>query len=271
MTKYRNSLPQLSDRVFLTDGGIETTLIFQEGLDLPYFAAFHLLRDEAGREALRKYFRTYASLARRYEKGLILESATWRASADWGSKLGYTPEAMAAANRKAIELLHEIRDELETEKTPMVISGCIGPRGDGYVPADKMSAEEAQAYHCGQVEVFRDAGADLVTAITMNYVEEAIGIVNAAREFEMPVVISFTVETDGKLPTGDSLKESIEKVRASDGRRSRLLHDQLRASDSLREGPRRRRILDRKDSRSPDQRLDQKPRRTERVHGTRRR
>src|SRR6476620_1155083 len=120
MTKYRDHLPQLSDSLFLTDGGIETTLIFHEHLDLPYFAAFHLLKDQAGREALRKYFRIYAALAQRYEKGLILESPTWRANPDWGSRLGYTPEALATANRQAIDLLREIRDEFETAKTPMV-------------------------------------------------------------------------------------------------------------------------------------------------------
>lgn len=217
MTKYRDCLPQLSNASFLTDGGIETTLIFHEHLDLPYFAAFHLLKDKAGYEALRKYFRTYAALAQRYAKGLILESPTWRANPDWGSKLGYSPAALAAANRKAIDLLREIREEFETEKTPMIISGCIGPRGDGYVPADTMSVQEAQEYHRAQIEVFSGTCADLVTAITMNYAEEAIGIVGAAREFGMPVVISFTVETDGKLPTGEALKESIERVDAATG------------------------------------------------------
>jgi len=196
-------LPQLSDPLFLTDGGIKTTLIFHEHLDLPYFAAFHLLKDQAGREALRKYFRTYGALAQRYEKGLILESPTWRANPDWGSRLGYTAEGLATANRQAIDLLREIRDEFETAKTPMVISGCVGPRGDGYVPAETMSVDEAQEYHGAQVSVFSRTCADLVTAITMNYVEEAIGIVRAAREVGMPAVISFTVETDGKLPTGE--------------------------------------------------------------------
>jgi S-methylmethionine-dependent homocysteine/selenocysteine methylase len=217
MTKYRDSLPQLSNAFFLTDGGIETTLIFHEGLDLPHFAAFHLLKDKAGYEALRKYFCTYAALAKRYETGLVLESPTWRANPDWASKLGYGAEALAEANRKAIDLLCEIREEFESERTPMVISGCIGPRGDGYVPAETMSMQEAQEYHGAQIGTFSRTAADLVTAITMNYVEEAIGIVRAARAFEMPVVISFTVETDGKLPTGDSLKDAIESVDAATG------------------------------------------------------
>jgi S-methylmethionine-dependent homocysteine/selenocysteine methylase len=212
MARYRNNLPQLANDLFLTDGGLETTMIFREGLDLPEFAAFDLLKHDAGYQALDKYFRTYANMARNYQVGLILESATWRANPDWSNKLGYDAETLAAMNRKAIDLLHNIRQEYETQHCPMVISGCIGPRGDGYIPAAAMTVAEAAEYHRTQIEIFRDAGADLVTAITMNYVEEAIGIARAARSTEMPVVISFTVETDGKLPTGQTLKDAIEQV-----------------------------------------------------------
>lgn len=212
MAKHRNQLPQLSDGIFLTDGGIETTLIFHEGLELPDFAAFHLLKDKEGYEALRKYFRTYAALARDYEVGFILESPTWRASRDWGMKLGYTESALADINRKGIELLREVRNEFENEKTRMVISGCVGPRGDGYRPGDVMSAEEAQQYHAAQIGTFSETDADMVTAITMNYVEEAIGIARAAKSVGMPVAISFTVETDGKLPTGQTLEGAIGSV-----------------------------------------------------------
>jgi S-methylmethionine-dependent homocysteine/selenocysteine methylase len=212
MAKYRNHLPQLATTFFLTDGGIETTLIFHEGLDLPDFAAFDLLKNAAGSEALRNYFRTYATLARRYDVGLILESATWRANPDWAHRLGYSDRELAELNRKAIELLCAIRTEYETATSPMVISGCIGPRGDGYQPTAVMSVEEAQRYHQTQIDVFSRTGADLVTAITMNYIEEAIGITRAAKVAGMPVVISFTVETDGRLPTGHTLQEAIERV-----------------------------------------------------------
>jgi S-methylmethionine-dependent homocysteine/selenocysteine methylase len=212
LPKYRNQLPQLSGQFFLTDGGIETTLIFHEGLELPDFAAFDLLKDAAGSEALRKYFRTYAALAKSYRAGFILESATWRASSDWGTKLGYSAAELAELNRKSIELLCEIRDEFESAASPMVISGCIGPRGDGYSPTALMSAEEAQQYHAAQIAVFSQTEADMVTAITMNYVEEAIGIARAAKAAGLPVAISFTVETDGKLPTSQTLKDAIEQV-----------------------------------------------------------
>ena len=212
MTRHRNVLPQLAGTFFLTDGGIETTLIFHEGLTLPDFAAFHLFKTPEGEAALRKYFRTYAEIAKRFGTGLILESATWRANADWGQKLGYTPEALAGANRRAVHLLEELRSEYETEQTPVVISGCLGPRGDGYVPDRAMSAQEAEAYHREQIETFAGSAVDMVCAITMNYVEEAVGIACAAQRADTPVAISFTVETDGKLPTGQTLKTALEQV-----------------------------------------------------------
>jgi S-methylmethionine-dependent homocysteine/selenocysteine methylase len=170
------------------------------------------LKDTAGYEALWKYFRTYAAIARSYQAGFILESATWRASSDWGEKLGYSTRELADLNRKAIDLLCQIRDEYETAASPMVISGCIGPRGDGYSPTAIMSPNQAEQYHATQVGVFSRTEADMVTAITMNYVEEAIGIARAAKAAGMPVAISFTVETDGKLPTGQTLRDAIEHV-----------------------------------------------------------
>jgi S-methylmethionine-dependent homocysteine/selenocysteine methylase len=214
MAKYRNHLPQLEGSVFLTDGGIETTLIFHEGLELPYFAAFHLLKDETGREALRRYFHRHASIARTNGAGFILESATWRASADWGERLGYSAPALAGANRQAVDFLLDLRKVLETERSPMPISGCIGPRGDGYDPGAVMSPQEAEAYHAAQIRTFAETEADLVTAITMTNANEAVGVARAAKAAHMPVVISFTLEVDGKLPTGQPLGEAIEEVDA---------------------------------------------------------
>ncbi|MGH9133464.1 MAG: homocysteine S-methyltransferase family protein [Ilumatobacteraceae bacterium] len=217
MSTYRNHLPQLNADVFLTDGGIETTLIFDDGLDLPDFAAFVLLDDEIGRGALVRYFDSYASIAVRDRIGVILETPTWRANPDWAARRGYSLDQLDAANRHAVELLRDTRTRHETPESPIVISGCIGPRGDGYQPAALMTAEEAAAYHSRQATVFAEAGADLITAITMTYPAEATGVVEAARAAGMPVVISFTVETDGTLPTGQSLAEAIEAVDAATG------------------------------------------------------
>jgi S-methylmethionine-dependent homocysteine/selenocysteine methylase len=212
--KYRRSLPQLAGGLFLSDGGIETTLIFHEGWDLPMGEAFTLLESVEGIAALRAYFGRYIPLAVEHDKGFVLESPTWRANPDWAAKIGYDAPRLAQANRAAIALMHEIRDAHETARTPIVISGCIGPRGDGYDPGRLMSAPEAAAYHGEQIGVFRAAGADLVSAITMTNVPEALGIARAARAARMPCVISFTLETDGRLPTGDTLRAAVEAVDA---------------------------------------------------------
>ena len=212
MAKYRARLPQEDGGLFLTDAGIETTLIFEHGLDLPYFAAFALLKEESGRQALRAYFERHAAIAKAKGLGFVLESPTWRASADWGAKLGYSKSALAEANRAAIDMMAALRARFESEGAPFVISGCVGPRGDGYDPGKVMSEKEAEAYHGEQIGVFAQSDADLVTAITMTNVPEAIGVARAARAAGMPVVISFTTETDGRLPTGERLKSAIEAV-----------------------------------------------------------
>lgn len=212
MTKYRQSLPQLSGSLFLTDGGLETTLVFHDGFDLPHFAAFDLMKRIEGIEALENYYRRYATIAQESKLGFILESATWRASADWGAKLGYSADALAKINRKAIAHLAHLRAEFEREGQPIVLSGCVGPRGDGYIPDEAMSTDEAQAYHSAQIQAFSESEADMISAITMTNAAEAIGITCAAQEAGMPVVISFTLETDGRLPTGQTLKSAIAMV-----------------------------------------------------------
>ncbi len=209
-----DSLPQIQ-RLFLTDGGIETDLIFNRGIELPCMSAVMLLRSAEGRQALEDYFRPYLDLAKRLGTGFVLESASWRASPDWAPELGITQEELDELNRAAIKLLARLRDEHGSLDLPIVVSGCIGPRGDGYDPGRIMSIEEAEKYHSRQASVLAAAGADMLTAITMTNVNEAIGIVRAARELSIPVAISFTVETDGTLPTGDALSEAIIAVDAA--------------------------------------------------------
>lgn len=209
MQRYRNHLLQFSGRLFLTDGGLETTLIYHKGIDLPLFAAFDLLRTSEGKAVLSDYYRIYTDIARRQGTGLILETATWRASADWGDRRGYTARELAEANRRAVGVLKEIREEVESEHTPVVLSGSIGPRGDGYVPDQSITVDDAEAYHRAQINTLAEAGVDMVCAATINDVAEAIGVVRAAQRAGLPVAISFTVETDGRLPTGQPLRSAI--------------------------------------------------------------
>ena len=207
----RERLPQLAGEVFITDGGMETTLIFENGLELPHFASFVLLDDQQGLEALRNYYASYLTLAHEQGVGIILDTPTWRANPDWGNRLGYSAADLEDVNRRGVALLEELRLETDGDP-PLVISGCLGPRGDGYLVDAVMGPDEAQRYHTPQIRTFAETSADLVTALTLTYADEAIGVVRAARDAGIPAVISFTVETDGRLPDGHSLGEAIEAV-----------------------------------------------------------
>lgn len=216
MSKYRRDLPQLKGGTYLTDGGMETTLIFHEGADLPHFASFVLLVDPAGRRQLKDYYLRYLDIAAKAGTGFVLDTATWRTNPDWGARLGYSKEALKAANEDAVELLSGLRADFERPGAPIIISGAIGPRGDGY-KAGNMNAGEAQAYHAAQIETFAGTDADMVTAFTLTSIDEAIGIARAAKQVEMPCAISFTVETDGNLVTSRTLRQAIEAVDAATG------------------------------------------------------
>lgn len=214
MSPYRHALPQIhsdfSGRAFLADSGLETTLVFHDGVDLPYFAAFVLLDSEAGRERLRRYYAEHIALALEAETGIVLETPTWRANPDWGARLGYDAARLAAVNARAVAELADLRARLETPASPIVISGNLGPRGDGYRADARMTAAWARAYHAAQIDTFADTAADMVAVFTMNYVEEAIGVTRAAADAGMPVAVSFTLETDGRLPSGMTLGEAID-------------------------------------------------------------
>jgi homocysteine S-methyltransferase len=208
------TLPQLTSTLpFLTDGGLETTLVYVDGIDLPDFAAFPLLDTAEGRDALRRYYGAYLDLAEQREVGFVIDTPTWRASLDWGARLGYDAIGLAAINRRAVEFVTALADE--RPDVQRIVNGVIGPRGDGYVVGDTMSASEAAAYHGLQARAFAEAGAEMISAITMTYAEEAIGITRAAGSVSLPVVVSLTVETDGRLPSGQTLGDSIAQIDAA--------------------------------------------------------
>ena len=205
---FRQSTPLL----FFTDGGLETDMIFKRGLSLPQFAAIVLLRTAEGRVELERYYRAYLELAKRVGTGFELVSATWRASPGWAPALGLSEAELDGLNKEAVDILLKLRAEYQSAFLPVVVTGCVGPRGDGYEAGKLMSAAGAQAYHSQQIATLVGAGADLISAMTMTNVSEAIGIVRAARSSECPVVVSFTVETDGRLPAGDTLSGAIAAV-----------------------------------------------------------
>lgn len=205
------TLTQLTaDRPFIADGGLETVLVYLYGIDLPEFAAFPLLDSDSGCQTLRSYYETYVQIAARLGRGIVLDTPTWRASLDWGARLGYGADRLADVNQRAVQLVHSVVSEHPGVNA--VVNGAVGPRGDGYVVGTAMSVAEATNFHGLQARAFAAAGADMMSAITMTYVEEAIGVTNAAASIGLPVAVSFTVETDGRLPSGQSLGEAIDQV-----------------------------------------------------------
>jgi homocysteine S-methyltransferase len=200
----------------LTDAGLETVLVFEEGIDLPQFAAFPLVDDDRGRAALRRYFVGFLELARDREVPLVLSAPTWRANPDWGRLLGYEGDDLADVNRRAIAFVEEVRDDVlaPAERADVVVEGCVGPRSDGYRPTLVMDAAEAERYHAVQLRALAEAGCERVSALTLTYADEATGIVRAARAAGLAVSVGFTVETDGRLPSGVSIEEAIVGVDA---------------------------------------------------------
>lgn len=210
MAKYRQNLPQLASD-FLTDGGLETTLVFHRGMDLPHFAAFPLLDTAVGRSELERYYEAYLSIAERRGVGFVIDTPTWRANKDWAARLGYQITELRRINRDSVLFIEGLRARWETPNTPCVLNGVIGPRGDGY-RLGQMDVNAAEDYHAFQAEIFAASEADMISAVTMNTIGEATGIVRAAKSVNMPCVVSFTVETDGKLVGGANLREAIEKT-----------------------------------------------------------
>jgi S-methylmethionine-dependent homocysteine/selenocysteine methylase len=197
---------------WVTDGGLETDLIFHHDVDLPEFAAYPLVWTDDGRSLLRSYYEGYAAIAAAAGAGLRLESPTWRANTDWGERLGHDRRTLADVNREAVGLLQGFAEEWRDRVPEILVTGMIGPRGDGYAAGPVVDPDEAADYHSPQVRAFAEAGADAVAALTLTDAGEAIGVVRAADSFGLPVAVSFTVETDGRLPDGTTLGDAIDRV-----------------------------------------------------------
>ncbi|TNM47128.1 homocysteine S-methyltransferase [Nocardioides albidus] len=198
----------------VTDGGLETDLIFLRGFDLPEFASFPLLDDEDGRAALRDYYLGYADIAVRAGAPLLLEAPTWRANPDHAAVLGYDAAALDRINRRSVDLLTGIAAERADELVGWEVGGMLGPRGDGYASEGLVDPDEAADYHRPQLASFAAAGASRATVLTLTEVGEAIGISRASADVGLPMGIGFTVETDGRLPGGTTLAEAVEAVDA---------------------------------------------------------
>ncbi len=215
MLRYRNALPQLSGDIFLTDAGVETDLIFNRGIEIREFAAHTLLPDPKGRAALARYFEGFLSLADQQNTGFILDTVTWKAHRHWAESLGATDADLKAANEESVRFCAELRDRFSSNAKPIVLNAVIGPRGDAYKPEAVISMDSAEQYYAQQLGWMAATEVDMVTALTFNQASEAAGLAKAARNVGLPAVISFTVETNGALPNGQSLSEAITEVDAA--------------------------------------------------------
>jgi S-methylmethionine-dependent homocysteine/selenocysteine methylase len=217
MQLYRNALPQLSGDVFLTDAGVETDLIFNHGIEIREFAAFTLLPTPHGRSALTRYFESFLTLAKERNAGFILDSVTWKAHAHWAKSLALDIAELRAVNEESIRFIADLRARFSSNPKPIVLNAVVGPRGDAYRPEVTIAMDAAEEYFSEQLGWLAATDADMITALTFNQAGEAAGVARAARTVGMPIVISFTVETDGALPTGQSLADAIAQVDEATG------------------------------------------------------
>ena len=204
-----------TSRFFLSDGGMETYMIFNKGYDLPCFSAAVLLDSEQGCKDLTEYFERYIKIARQTDRGFVIDAPTWRAGMAWAGQLGLTVTEIMDTNKRAVEFVSNIRSQHEDTSLPIIVNGLVGPAGDAYAPDSSIDEKDAFLIHAPQIHALGRAGVDMISAMTLTHVGEAIGIVQAAKEIDIPVVIAFTLETDGRLPSGQSLAAAIEEVDAA--------------------------------------------------------
>lgn len=201
---------------FISDGGMETDLIFHEGAEMPLFASFVLLDSPEGREMLRRYAVSYFELAQAASRGFVMGTPTWRANCGWGPKLGLDDAGIRDVNRRAIAFARDLRGA-HPWRDHILIEGVLGPAGDGYAPDQLLTPTEAARLHSAQLETFAEEGVDIASAFTITHPGEAIGMVNRGRDLGLPLALSFTVETDGRLPTGQDLNSALCEVEAATG------------------------------------------------------
>lgn len=203
--------PQAKGTIYLTEGGQETEVMYRFGHDLPEFALYPLLERPDALEALRGMYTRYLEVAAAAGLSVLMGGLDYRASPDWGAKLGYSPEQLRDTQLRCIDFLREVAEPFKTRIPAILISGIVGPRGDAYSLNRTVTAESAEEYHFVQLSTLARVGVDLVTAMTFNSVPEAVGIARAAARVNLPLCISFTLDSGtSRLKSGPTLREAIE-------------------------------------------------------------
>lgn len=196
------------DDIIITDGGLETTLIYKYNIELPYFSCINLLKTDSGRNIIYNCLLNYVNISEKYNVNIIIETPTWRCSKKWSKLLNCENSDIEKINREAVNIVKSIKKN----NKKIIISGNIGPIDDGYVISNKLTIEELKEYHSEQIYILANENVDIISAFTINYVEEAIGITLVCKDINIPLVISFTLNIDGKLPSGMTLEDSIKYI-----------------------------------------------------------
>ena len=210
--------PRLDNKFYLTEGGSETEIMYKWGFELPEFEMYPLLDNPQADEIIRNMFRRYFEVAAQHDTGMLLNGHDYRASPDWGAKLGYSPEALRNMQHRVIDFLDGMRAEYADRVSDVYIAACIGPRGDAYGSGGEITADEAEDYHSVQLKNLDGTAADMAVAATFNNVPEAIGVIRAANGAGRPIGVSLTLTPEGRLRSGPGLGEAIETIdEATDG------------------------------------------------------
>ncbi|WP_286238828.1 homocysteine S-methyltransferase family protein [Neptuniibacter halophilus] len=199
-------------RLYLTEGGTETEIMYKYGFELPHFAMFPLLDNPAAVTKMRDMFRYYLDVVAKHKLCALIGGLDYRASPDWGKLLGYSDAGLAEANLQSIDFLRDVAAEYAHDIEQTLIQGLIGPRGDAYQQGHTITAEAAEDYHAIQLTTLKKAGVDLALAITFNNVEESIGVARAAKTIGVPLAISLTLNRNSTLGDGTPLADAIEQI-----------------------------------------------------------
>lgn len=202
---------------YLTEGGQETEIMYRHGHKLPDFAMYPLFARPQAMADVRDMYRRYLETAVRHGFVALMGGLDYRASPDWASKLGFDAQALADVQLRCIDLLREFAKPFEPELPDVLIVGIVGPRGDAYSLNRTITAAEAEDYHSTQLATLKRAGVDLVSAMTFNNTEEAIGVARAAAGLGLPLAISFTLDSTSRLKSGPTVRQAITTVDAATG------------------------------------------------------
>lgn len=200
-----------SGRPVLTDGGIETRIMFETPIHMdPDVQVAALLDHRDGRMKLESVYSGYVEAAREFSLPVVIGTPTFRAGPNFIRRAGLPEEDIGRLNRQAAGFLKDVREKGGHE--PVFIGGVIGPSGDAYMPGQALPVAQAAEYHRPQAEALAVAGVDFLFAPTFPSVDEAEGACIAMARTGVPHVISFILGPEGDVLDGTPLAAAINRI-----------------------------------------------------------